>query len=62
MKNILIIILLSSCSQITPQDREVAYGIFAKDIQFKCAAYHFDLSANLTPEVPAMTKICATFE
>lgn len=58
MKKLFFVLMLSGCASVTPQDRAEAYRYFAKDVKFKCAAYHFDLSANLTPEVPEMTEVC----
>jgi hypothetical protein len=55
------ILLISGCSSlraITPEDRAEAYRAIAAEIETKCKVYHFDLSSNLTPEVPEMTKVC----
>jgi len=58
MKKLLVILCLSGCAAVTPEDRAQLYTAYAKDIRFKCAAYHFDLSANLVKEVPQMTEVC----
>lgn len=59
MKKLIIALFLTGCGgTITQQDRADVYRIFAVEHRFKCAAYHFDLSANLTYEVPEMTKAC----
>lgn len=59
MKKLIFVLFFSGCASVTPQDRAKMYQIFAKDHKFKCSAYHFDLSANLTPEVPEMTEVCS---
>lgn len=59
MKKLFLILCLSGCASVTPQDRAKAYEFIAKDAEVKCQIYHFDLSSNLTLEVPAMTKLCA---
>jgi hypothetical protein len=58
MKKLLVVLCLAGCSPATPSDREVMYATFARDHEFKCKAYRFDLASGLTPEVPAMTEAC----
>jgi hypothetical protein len=58
MKKLLLVFILSGCAAVTPDDRAQAYMAFARDVRFKCSAYHFDLSANLVKEIPEMTEVC----
>ena len=53
---------LTGCSafrSVTPADRAEAYAAQAKTAELACKAYVFDRAAGLTPEVPAMAKLCA---
>lgn len=58
MKKLLILLILSSCASVTPSNRAAMYQTFAKDHNFKCQAYYFDLSTGLTLKVPEMEKVC----
>lgn len=58
MNKLILVLLLSGCAAVTPEDRAQMYEVYARDVRFKCAAYHFDLSANLVKEIPAMTEVC----
>lgn len=49
----------SALRSVTPADRAEAYAGQAKAAELACKAYTFDLAAGLTPDVPAMTKLCA---
>lgn len=59
---LLAVVTQPSCSafrSVTPADRAEAYTAQAKTAELACKAYRFDLASGLTPDVPAMTKLCA---
>ncbi len=58
MKTILLLLTLSGCASVTPENRFKVYSAKAVDFQVTCKAYRFDRSAGLVTDVPALSKLC----